>query len=173
MKNFFTEILIVCIDAYLNSKNFRASTHFPENFNMNRIIYNLAIAIVISAASAALALDNAALIGKWQLVERAQDKEGKPCPFVGQQIVFTADGKMISPNMPAPFHYKVNPGKAEADGAIARNPELKGMEIMLASMRDPQNDWSKAPLVYGVQLNGNQLTMKVSGYTPALYKRQK
>lgn len=127
----------------------------------------------MTMASAAMALDSAALVGKWQLVERAQDKSGKPCPFVGQQIEFTVDGKMISPNMPAPFQYKVNPSKAEAEVAIARNPELKGMEIMLATMRDLQGDWSKAPLAYGVQLNGNQLAMKVSGYTPARYKKQK
>jgi hypothetical protein len=106
-------------------------------------------------------------------VERAQDESGKPCPFVGQQIEFTSDGRMISPNMPAPFRYKVNPSKVEAEGAIANNPELNGMEIMLASMRDVQGDWSKAPLVYGVQLKGNQLTMKVSGYTPSRYKKQK
>lgn len=131
------------------------------------------MAIVMTMASVALALDSAALIGKWQLVERAKDKAGKPCPFVGQQIEFTADGKMISPNMPAPFHYKANPGKEEAEVAIARNPELKGMEILLATMRDSQSDWSKAPLAYGVQLKGNQLVMKVSGYTPALYKKLK
>lgn len=131
------------------------------------------MAIVMSVTSAALALDNAALIGKWQLVENAKDTEGKPCPFVAQQIEFTADGKMISPNMPAPFRYKVNPSKAEAEVAIVRNPELKGMEIMLATMRDLQGDWSKAPLAYGVQLKDNQLIMKVSGYTPARYKRQK
>jgi hypothetical protein len=144
-----------------------------ENFTMNRIILFAAMAIVIATASAAVALNSAVLVGTWQLVERAQDKEGKPCPFVGQQIVFTADGKMISPNMPAPFRYKVNPSKTEAEVAIARNPELKGMEIMLATMRDLQGDWSKAPLAYGVQLNGNQLVMKVSGYTPARYKKQK
>ena len=100
---------------------------------MNHIIF-AAMAIVMTMASAALALDNAALIGKWQLVERAQDKAGKPCPFVGEQIQFTADGKMISPNMPMPFKYKVNPTKAEAEAAITKNPELKGMEIMLAMM---------------------------------------
>ncbi len=47
------------------------------------------------------------------------------------------------------------------------------MEIMLAMMGDSQSDWSKAPIVYGVKLKGNQLTMKVSGYTPARYKKQK
>lgn len=140
---------------------------------MIRFIIVLTMAIIISATSAAMALDNAALIGTWQLVKRAQDKAGKPCPFVGQQIEFTSDGKMISPNMPAPFRYKVNPSKEEAEGAVARNPELKGMEIMLATMRDLQGDWSKAPLAYGVQLNENQLVMKVSGYTPAQYKKQK
>jgi hypothetical protein len=140
---------------------------------MNRFIFFSAMAIFMLAASAALALDNASLIGRWQLVENARDKAGKPCPFVGQQIEFTPDGKMISPNMPVPFRYKVNPGKAEAEGAITRNPELKDMEIMLAIMGDTQSDWSKAPIVYGVQLNGNQLIMKVSGYTPARYKRRK
>ena len=127
----------------------------------------------MSMASAVLALDNTALIGTWQLVERAHDKDGKPCPFVGQQIVFTADGKMISPNMPAPFRYKVNPDKADAEGAIARNPELKGMEIMLATMKDSQIDWSKAPIVYGVQLKDKELILKVSGYTLSRYKKQK
>lgn len=132
-----------------------------------------AIAIVLSVASAALALDNKALLGKWQLVERAQDKDGKPCPFVGQQIEFTADGKMISANMPMPFKYKVNPTKAEVDAALLKNPELKGMEIMLAMMGNSKADWSKAPIVYGVQLKDNHFTMKVSGYTPALYKKFK
>jgi hypothetical protein len=140
---------------------------------MNRIILFSAMIIVMSVASSALALDSAALIGTWQLVENAKDSKGKPCPFVGQQIKFTADGKMISANMPAPFKYKVNPSTAEAEEAIARKPELKGMEILLATMRNSQTDWSKAPLVYGVQLNGDQLVMKVVGYTPALYKRQK
>jgi hypothetical protein len=137
---------------------------------MNRFILFPAIAIFILTASASLALDNASLIGTWRLVENARDKAGKPCPFVGQQIEFTAEGKMISPNMPVPFRYKVNPVKAEAEGAIMRNPELKGMEIMLAMMGDTQSDWSKAPIVYGMQLKGNQLIMKVSGYTPARYK---
>jgi len=140
---------------------------------MNRIILFAAMTIVMSMASAAVALDNAALIGKWQLVERAQDKAGKPCPFVGQQIEFTADGKMISPNMPMPFKYKVNPTSAEAETAVTKNPELKGMEIMLAMMGNSQSDWSKAPIAYGVKLNGNEFTMKVSGYTPARYKKQK
>ena len=54
---------------------------------MNRIILFAAMAIVMSMASAALALDNAALVGTWQLVENAKDKDGKPCPFVGQQIL--------------------------------------------------------------------------------------
>ena len=140
---------------------------------MNRYVLFSIIAMTMLAAAPALALDQAALLGSWRLVERAHDKAGKPCPFVGQQIVFTADGKMISPNMPAPFRYKVNPGKAEAEGAIARYPELKGMEIMLATMSGAQVDWSKAPLVYGVQLKGKQLVMKVSGFTPSLYKKQK
>lgn len=130
------------------------------------------MAIVVSVSSAAMALDSAALVGKWQLVERAKDSDGKPCPFVGQQIEFTADGKMISGNMPMPFRYKVNPTPAEAEAAIARKPELKGMEIMLAMMGTAPNDWSKAPIVYGVQLTGKQFTMKVSGYTPALYKKR-
>jgi hypothetical protein len=93
--------------------------------------------------------------------------------FVGQQIEFTADGKMISPNMPVVFHYKVNPGKAEAAGAIARNPELNGMDLLLAVIGNSHSDWSKAPIIYGVQLKGNQLSMKVSGYTPARYKKEK
>jgi len=140
---------------------------------MNRIILSAVLAIVISMASTALALDSTALVGKWQLVKIAMDKDGKPCPFVGQQIEFTADGKMISANMPMPFKYKVNPTPAEADVAITKNPELKGMEIMLAMMGNSQADWSKAPIVYGVELKGNQFTMKVSGYTPAQYKKQK
>src|SRR5450631_1782427 len=134
---------------------------------MNRNILFAAMAIVMSLASAATALDHAALIGTWQLVERAMDKDGKPCPFVGMQIEFTSDGKMISANMPMSFKYKVNPTSAEAEAAITRNPELKGMEIMLAMMGNSQSDWLKAPIVYGVQLKGNQLIMKVSGYTPS------
>jgi hypothetical protein len=144
-----------------------------ENFTMNRIILFAAMSIIMLAAAAALAMDNAALIGKWQLVENARDKAGKPCPFVGQQIEFTADGKMISANMPMPFKYKVNPTSSETEVAITKNPELKGMEIMLAMMGNSQSDWSKAPIAYGVQLKGNQFIMKVSGYSPALYKKQK
>lgn len=139
---------------------------------MNRIIMFAAIAIIMSMASTAKALDSAALVGKWQLVKNAMDKNGKACPFVGKQVEFTADGKMISANMPMPFKYKVNPTKAEAESATTRNPELKGMEIMLAMMGNSQNDWSKAPIAYGVILKGNQLDMKVSGYTPARYKKQ-
>jgi hypothetical protein len=101
---------------------------------MNKIIILLTMAIVLSAASFALALDSAALVGTWKLVEPAKDAEGKNCPFVGQQIQFTADGKMISAM---------------------------------------QSDWSKAPIVYGVSLKNKQFTMKVSGYTPALYKKLK
>lgn len=140
---------------------------------MNRIILSAAMAFFISMASAAMALDNAALIGSWQLVEAARGKDGKPCPFVGQQIKFTADGKMISANMPMPFKYKVNPTMAEVEVAMAKNPELKGMEIMLAMMGNAPNDWLKAPIVYGVELKDAQLTMKVSGYTPARYSKQK
>ena len=140
---------------------------------MNRIILFAAMAIVMSMASAAPALDNAALIGTWRLVERAQDTAGKPCPFVGEQIQFTADGNMISPNMPMPFKYKVNPTPAEAETAVTKNPELQGMEIMLAMMGNSQSDWLKAPIAYGVKLKGNEFTMKVSGYTPARYKKQK
>jgi hypothetical protein len=120
-----------------------------------------------------VALDSAALVGTWQLVKPALDKTGKPCPFVGQKIQFTADGKMISANMPMPFRYKVNPTKAETENALMKNPELKSMEIMLAMTGETQSDWSKAPIVYGVELKDNQFTMKVSGYTPAQYRKQK
>lgn len=37
-------------------------------------------------------------------------------------------------------------------------------------MGNSQNEWSKAPFVYGVKLKGKQFIMKVSGYTPARYK---
>ena len=140
---------------------------------MNRIITLLALALVVSFSTAALALDGAALTGKWKLVENAKDGDGNPCPFVGQQIEFTAGGKMISANMPAPFNYKINPTPAEADAAIARKPDLKGMDIMLAMMGSAQGDWTKAPIVYGVQIKDRQLFMKVAGYTPARYKKLK
>jgi hypothetical protein len=140
---------------------------------MNKIVLYLALAIVMSAASTAVALDNSALIGTWQLVENARDSEGKPCPFVGQKIQFTANGKMISANMPMPFSYKVNPAKDELEAAIAKNPELKGMDIMLATMGEGSIDWTKARIVYGVELKNKQFTMKVSGYTPARYKKLK
>lgn len=139
---------------------------------MNRMILYLALAIMMSAASAAVALDNSALTGTWQLVENARDSEGKPCPFVGQKIQFTANGKMISANMPMPFSYKVNPTKEELEAAIAKNPELKGMDIMLATMGEGSIDWTKARIVYGVELKNKQFTMKVSGYSPARYKKQ-
>lgn len=141
---------------------------------MNRILlFFSALVIVMSMASAAVALDKAALVGTWKLVENAMGKDGKPCPFVGKQIEFTADGRMISANMPMPFRYKVNPTPAEAEAATAKNPELKGMDIMLAMMGNSQSDWSKAPIAYGVELKGNKFTMKVSGYTPARYKKMK
>lgn len=139
---------------------------------MKRFLLFTALALVITTVSTALALDSTALIGTWQLVERAQDKAGKPCPFVGEQIKFTADGKMISANMPMPFKYKVNPTLAETEAAISKNPELKGMEIMLAMMGNTKGDWSNAPIVYGVELKGNQLIMKVSGYSVSRYKKK-
>ena len=145
---------------------------YLEN-SMKRFIFFSALALVMSVASAALALDTASLIGTWKLVEVARDKDGKPCPYVGQQIEFTADGKMISANMPVPFLYNANPDKADAEQAIKKNPSLKGMEIMLAMMSGAPRDWSKAPIVYGIAVKGDQLTMKVSGYTPAQYKKQK
>jgi hypothetical protein len=140
---------------------------------MHRFILLAVTSLVLTTATSALALDGAALVGKWQLQEPARDSAGKPCPFVGEKLEFTADGKMISANMPVPFRYKVNPDKGDAAGAVARHPELKGMEIMLAAMGGAQIDWSKAPIVYGMELKGAQLTMKVSGYTPATYKKQK
>lgn len=139
---------------------------------MKRFIFLVTVASMLVVASAAVALDKAALVGTWNLVAIAMDKEGKPCPFVGQQIEFTADGKMISAKMPMPFRYKVNPTKAEVASAISRNPELKGMEIMLAMMGNSKSEWVKAPIVYGVQLKGDQFVMKVSGYTPARYIKQ-
>ena len=140
---------------------------------MKRFFLFSVMAMVLSLSSAALALDNGALLGKWKLVDRAKDSEGKPCPFVGAQIEFTPDGRMISPNMPVIFHYKVNPDKADAAAAIAKSPELEGMEIMLAAMGNGQIDWSKAPIVYGIQLKDNQLYMKVAGYTLSRYKKVK
>lgn len=140
---------------------------------MNRIILFAAMVIVMSMASAAVALDNIALFGTWTLIEPAKGKDGKPCPFVGKQILFTSDGIMISDNMQMPFKYNIDLDKAETERAISRYPELKGMEIMLAMVGNSQSDWSKAPIVYGVRLKGNHLTIKVSGYTPAHYKKQK
>jgi len=140
---------------------------------MNKFTPFSAMTIVILVASASLALDNASLIGTWQLVENARDKKGNPCPFVGQKIQFTADGNMISPNMPIAFRYNANPDKVVVEGAIERNPDLKGMEIMLATVGNSQSDWSTAPIVYGVELQGNQLIMKISGFTPARYKKEK
>jgi len=141
---------------------------------MNRIVFFLTIALVMSVTSALFALDKASLIGKWQLVEPARDKAGQPCPFVSQKIEFTKDGRLLSLGTPVVFWYKVNPDKTEVAEAIKRNPELMGMgmEIILA-MQAPQGDWSKAPIVYGVQLKDTTFIMKVSGYSPARYVRQK
>ena len=134
----------------------------------------LATAIIsMLQSNTVVAIDNAALIGSWTLVERAKDADGKLCPFVGEQIRFTPDGKMISPNMPMPFSYKANPAKAEAEAAVSRRPELKGKDILLAIPGNMPGDWTKAPIAYGVSLKGNQLTMIVPGYTPARYKKQK
>lgn len=138
---------------------------------MNRLLIFLAMVTVMSVAPVAMALDSAALVGTWQLVESAKDADGNDCPFVGKQLKFTTDGKMISANMPVPFRYKVNPSPEEAKSAIARRPDLQGMEIMLAMMGNSSGDWAKAPIIYGVQLKGNQLIMKVSGFTPARYKK--
>jgi hypothetical protein len=80
---------------------------------------------------------------------------------------------MISANVPMPFSYKANPSKEEVSAAVAKNPELKGMDILLASMGDGPIDWTKARIVYGVKLQGDQFTMKVSGYSPARYKKVK
>lgn len=140
---------------------------------MKRGIFMTTVALVLTAAASALALDGAVLVGKWQLVEPAKDRDGNTCPFVGQQVEFTADGKMISANMPMPFRYKVNPSKEETAAARAKNPSLKEMEIMLAMPNPRQTDWSKAPIAYGVQIKGDQFTMKVSGYSPARYSRMK
>ena len=140
---------------------------------MKHITFLATAILTLSVTTAALALDGAALVGIWKLIEPAKDSEGKPCPFVGEKIQFTADGKMISANMPMPFRYKINPTKEEAEVAIARNPELKEMEIMLAMMGNSQADWPNAPIMYGVKLKDRQFTMKVSGYTPALYKKIK
>jgi len=140
---------------------------------MNRLVLFAALVLIMSLAPPAMALDNIALFGTWKLVEPAKGKDGKPCPFVGKQILFTPDGTMVSDNMPMPFKYNVDLDKTEIDRAISRYPELKGMEIMLAMVGNAQTDWSKAPIVYGVKLKGDQLIMKVSGYTPARFKKMK
>ncbi len=140
---------------------------------MKRIIPFAALVIIMSMASAAMALDNIALFGTWKLVETAKDKNGKPSPFVGKQILFTSDGTMISENMPMPFKYNVDLEKTETAMVVSRYPELKGMDIMLVMPGNSQADWSRAPIVYGVKLKGDQLIMKISGFTPARYKKQK
>lgn len=127
---------------------------------------------VFSVCLPAHAFDGAKLVGKWRLVENARDKAGQPCPFVSGQIELTADGRLLTAGMPVVFRYKVNPGKADSAEALKRNPELKGMAIMLA-MEASRSDWSKAPIVYGVEIKKNELIMKVSGYTPARYKKEK
>lgn len=133
----------------------------------------MAAALAASMAVPALALDQKALVGTWQLVEIAKDSAGKPCPYVGQKIEFTADGNMVSGNMPMPFTYKVNPAKEEIEAALARHPQLKDMELMLATMAKGNIDWKKAPIVYGVGFKDKQFLMKVAGYTPAVYKKVK
>ncbi len=140
---------------------------------MNKSIIALALSLSLSLASAAVALDNSKLVGTWQLVENAKDADGNNSPFVTEKLQFTSDGKMISANMPMPFRYKVNPDKAEIDRALARFPDLKGMEIMLAMVGNSPNDWSRPNIVYGVELKDNKFTMKLSGYTPARYKKLK
>lgn len=135
------------------------------------VLLSMFFAVLCTAVSAQ-AFDGAALVGKWRLVENARDKAGQPCPFVSDRIEFTGDGRLLTVGMPVVFRYRINPGKAEAAAAARRNPELKGMEIMLA-MEASQTDWSKAPVAYGVKMKGGEFVMKVSGYTPARYKKEK
>lgn len=140
---------------------------------MYRSIVTLSVLLtLVLMALPAPAFDGARLVGKWRLLEIARDRNGQPCPFVSEQIEFTADGRLLTVGMPVVFRYKVNPGKAVAAEAIKRNPDLNGMEIMLA-MEASQTDWSKAPITYGVKISDGTFLLKVSGYTPARYKREK
>ena len=140
---------------------------------MTKIMLLVTITLLLSTVSGVMALEKPALIGVWQLVENAKDSEGNESPFVSNQIFFSADGTMESENMPVAFHYKINPDKTELENALARNPELKGMDIMLIIVGESPQDWSRPTIVYGVELKKDLLSLKISGYTPARYKKLK
>ena len=138
---------------------------------MNKFFLFLCLIVLLFFNSTAHAFNAKQLVGKWRLVEIARDVSGQPCPFVSDQIEFTADGRMLTVGIPVVFRYLANPDKTESKNVLKQNPELKDMELMLI-MEASQFDWSKAPIAYGVKLSKDELVLKLSGYTPARYRKE-
>jgi hypothetical protein len=131
--------------------------------------------LILSAAPGTEAGQSAAaqLVGAWQLAAPAADPSGQPCPFVPDSMEFHSDRTASMSNMPGGrFPYKTDVTAEEKQAILARNPGLKGMQLLLLKPT-PQMDWRSTPMVYGYRVTKSELTLTVPGYSPAKFKRLK
>jgi hypothetical protein len=142
--------------------------HRPVLFLILSILILSAAAITEAGPSSA-----AQLAGTWQLTAPSVDASGQPCPFVPDGMEFHADRTASMSNVPGGrFPYKTDVTAEEKQAVLARNPGLKGMQLLLLKP-SPQMDWRSTPMVYGYRVTKNELTLTVPGYSPAKYKRLK
>ena len=125
------------------------------------------------AAAAVAAGPGNGLLGKWKMTTPARDAAGSVCPFVPEMMEFFSDGTMTMSNMPgnrAPFKTDLTPEERQA--IETRDPALKGKNLLLVKPV-PQMEWRSTPMVYGYSVARNTLTLSVTGWSPATFKRMK
>jgi len=133
-----------------------------------------AVFIVLALTASAFAGDGGQVLsGKWKMTVPARDAAGSPCPFVPDMMEFFDDGTVAMSNMPGnrvPFKTDLAPDEKQA--MELRNPSLKGKNLLLVKPM-PQMEWRSTPIVYAYSVTANELTISVTGWTPATFTRVK
>lgn len=142
---------------------------------MKKACYLLfALVLGMLASNIALAAGKGpALLGTWVLTDSPTDASGKPCPFIPQKMQFFKDHTLTMSTIPnRSLPYKTDPTPDEREKIEARDPDLKGKQLLLIKP-NPNLDWVSTPMVYGYSLKGDRLTLSIKGWEPSTFKRKK
>ena len=111
------------------------------------------------------------LLGTWKVVEPAKNTAGRNCPTIPEMMTFLNEGTVLMSYMPGRrMPFKIDLTAEEQRTLEARDAGLKGRKLLLVKPT-PQTEWSTTPIVYSYMVTTNELTITVTGWSPAKFRR--
>jgi hypothetical protein len=111
------------------------------------------------------------LLGTWKMVTPAKDAAGTNCPSIPEMMTFFGNDTVMMSYMAGRYlPFKIDLTSDEQQAMEERDATLKGRKLLLVKPT-PQTEWTKTPIVYSYSVTPDELTLTVTGWTPATFHR--